>query len=79
MAEEQVAVFGEEARNLGELRLVDIFVIAKAQVANRLDVDQFLHFGFEHVQACLQVDGHIFGGHVDCPPGIFYVPVCIEA
>ena len=58
MAEEQIAVLGEEARNLGELRLVDVFVIAKAQVANRLDVDQLLHLGFKRADAGLQVGGH---------------------
>src|ERR1700688_366081 len=66
MGEEQIAVIGEEACYLGELRLVDVFVIAEAQVADVLDIDQLLHLRFKRADAGLQV-----GSHVDRPPGSF--------
>ncbi len=65
MAEEQIAVLGKEARDLGELRVVDVFVVAKAQVANRLDVDKLLYLGLKRADAGLQVTGHVNHPPVD--------------
>src|SRR4029077_6689986 len=64
MAEDQVAVLGEEARNLGELSVVDVCMIEKAQAANTLGVAKLLHPGYEHAYAGLQIGGHKIGGHV---------------
>ena len=59
MAEEQVAVFGKEARDLGELRLIDIFVVAEAQVANRFKVGKLPDLGFKRADTGFQVGGHV--------------------
>src|SRR5258708_8087460 len=58
MREIKPAVRREQSRNLGKLTLVDVFMVAIAQVADRFTFAQLLHRSFQLAHARFEIGCH---------------------